>query len=232
MEPQGPKLAEGRDGVIYEHGPGRVLRVVGDGRNLEGEARVMTYVREHGVPVPEVHDAGDGWIVMERIEGPTMLAVATKPPFRLRVAARDLARLHRQVHSVPAPSWLPPAPVPGDRVVHLDLHPLNVLMSPAGPVLIDWSNARAGVPAYDVADAWALFKTAEPEGLRGFEARFVTVFRRLFLFWFLRAAGDRRAALEHLPKAAERRFWDRNMTTVERDRLVALAEWAASVTRS
>ena len=232
MEPRGPKLAEGRDGVIYEHGRGLVLRVVGDGRNLEHEARIMAHVREHGVPVPAVEDAGDGWIVMERIEGPTMLDAATKPPFRIRVAARQLARLHEQVHAVPAPPWLPAAPVPGDRVVHLDLHPLNVLISPSGPVLIDWSNARAGVPAYDVADTWALFRTAEAPGLSALEARALPALRRLFLFWFLRATGDRRAALEQLPAACERRFWDRNMSPAEQQRLIELAEWAASVTRS
>jgi Ser/Thr protein kinase RdoA (MazF antagonist) len=209
-----------------------VLRVVRDGRSLEHEARIMTHAREHGVPVPAVEDAGDGWIVMERIDGPTMLDAATTPPFRIRSAARHLARLHALVHAVPAPPWLPPAPVPGEQVVHLDLHPLNVLMAASGPVLIDWSNARAGVAAYDVADTWALFRTAEPDGLSALEARALPVLRRLFLFWFLRAAGDRRAALEQLPAACERRFWDRNTSPVEQQRLVELAEWATSVTRS
>ena len=231
MEPQGPKLAEGRDGVIYEHGPGRVLRVVRDGRSLEHEARVMRHVHEHGVPVPVVDDAGDGWIVMERIDGPPMFEWATKPPFPFRRAARELARLHELLHALPAPSWLPDAPVPGDRIVHLDLHPLNVLMSPAGPVLIDWSNARAGVPAYDVADTWGLLHAAAPDDLRGFEARAFPVLRRVFLSLFLRRV-DRQAAIAQLPAACERRFWDRNMKPDERDRLVALAEWAASVTRS
>jgi aminoglycoside phosphotransferase (APT) family kinase protein len=231
MEPQGPKLAEGRDGVIYEHGPGRVLRVVRDGRSLEHEARVMEHVHANGVPSPAVHEAGDGWLVMDRIEGPTMLEWATKPPFPIRRAARDLAGLHAVVHALQAPTWLPSAPVPGDCIVHLDLHPLNVIMSPSGPVLIDWTNTSAGVAAYDVADTWALFQTAEPDDLQGFEARALPIFRRLFLRWFLRAV-DRDAALEQLPKAAERRFWDRNMKPVEQERLVALAEWAASVTRS
>jgi aminoglycoside phosphotransferase (APT) family kinase protein len=232
VEPRGPKLAEGRDGVIYEHGPGRVLRIVGDGRNLEHEARTMEYVHAQGVPSPAVHEAGDGWIVMDRIDGPTMLDWAVAPPFPIRRAARHLAALHATLHAVPAPPWLPEAPVPGDRVVHLDLHPLNVLMSADGPVLIDWSNASAGVPAYDIADTWSLFKTAEPDGLQGFEARALPVFRRLFLFWFLRATGARREAMAQLPAACERRFWDRNMKPTERERLVQLAEWARSRTRS
>ncbi len=37
----GPKLAEGRDSEIFEHGIGKVLRVVRDGRSLVAEAEVM-----------------------------------------------------------------------------------------------------------------------------------------------------------------------------------------------
>ena len=231
MEPQGPKLAEGRGSVIYEHGPGLVLRLARDGRNLEHEAAVMRWVHDHGVPSPQAHDAGDGFIVMDRVEGPTMLEAATTPPFRLRVAARQLARLHEQVHAVPAPEWLPASAMPGPTVVHLDLHPLNVIISPSGPVLIDWTNARAGDPAIDLADTWALFSTAQPDGLSALEQRALPLLRRVFLHWFLRAV-DRDAALRALPLACERRFWDRNMSAPEQDALIRLAEWAVSQTRS
>ncbi len=56
----GPKLAEGRDSEIYEHGPGRVLRLARDGRSLVTEADVMRFVGERGYPVPGVYDAGQG----------------------------------------------------------------------------------------------------------------------------------------------------------------------------
>jgi thiamine kinase len=39
----------------------------------------------------------------------------------------------------------------GDRVCHGDFHPYNVLMSPRGPVVIDWNNAVIGNPLEDVA---------------------------------------------------------------------------------
>jgi aminoglycoside phosphotransferase (APT) family kinase protein len=97
---------------------------------------------------------------MERVHGPVMLDAATRPPFRVRHYARMLADLHRRLHEIRAPDWLPQAPVPGDRLVHRDLHPLNVLLSTRGPVVIDWTNASAGAPAFDVADAWVLLKTA------------------------------------------------------------------------
>ena len=52
MEP-GRLLASGRDGDIFEFGPGLVLRRAKSGRVIEGEARTIAYAREHGYPVPE-----------------------------------------------------------------------------------------------------------------------------------------------------------------------------------
>jgi aminoglycoside phosphotransferase (APT) family kinase protein len=40
---------------------------------------------------------------------------------------------------------------PVARVLHLDLHPDNVLLGPIGPVLIDWRNTQEGPPELDVA---------------------------------------------------------------------------------
>ncbi|MFC6342943.1 phosphotransferase, partial [Nocardioides hankookensis] len=60
--------------------------------------------------------------------------------------AEVLAGLHRDLHAV---TW--PGAAAGDCLVHLDLHPLNVIMADRGPVLIDWTNARVGRPGLDVA---------------------------------------------------------------------------------
>nr|WP_328884483.1 phosphotransferase [Streptomyces sp. NBC_00299] len=35
------------------------------------------------------------------------------------------------------------------RVVHLDLHPENVMLTPDGPYVIDWANAEEGDPGLD-----------------------------------------------------------------------------------
>jgi aminoglycoside phosphotransferase (APT) family kinase protein len=226
VEPQGPKLAEGRDSEIFEHGPGLVLRRTFDGRSLVHEAEVMRHARAHGYPVPEVHDAGEGWLVMERVDGPTMLETATRPPFRLRRWALVLADLHRRLHEIPAPAWLPPARLPGDRVLHLDLHPLNVLLSDRGPVVIDWSNARRGDPALDLADIWVTFRCADVPAT-GLELRAANLGKRIFLRWFLRAAG-REEACRALPAACEGRLADPNWTPSERERIRRLAEWASA----
>ena len=39
----------------------------------------------------------------------------------------------------------------GDRVCHGDFHPYNVLLSPKGPMVIDWNNSHLGNPLGDVA---------------------------------------------------------------------------------
>jgi aminoglycoside phosphotransferase (APT) family kinase protein len=201
-----------------------VLRVARDGRSLVAESEVMTYVRSCGYPAPAVHDAGDGYLVMDRVDGPTMLDDAL--PFRIRRNARLLAGLHEQLHAIPAPPWLDrQAPVPGDRIVHRDLHPLNVLVTPDGPVVIDWANASRGDPSFDVADTWVLFACGDPP-LGRVEALLAPVARKLFLRAFLHGL-DREAARRAVPAAVAHRLGDPNMSPSERQRMQALARWAA-----
>lgn len=229
MEPRGPKIAEGRDSEIYDHGPGRVLRLARDGRSLVDEAEVMTYVRAEGYPAPAVHDAGEGYLVMDRVDGPTMLDDAI--PFRIGRNAKLLAHLHEQLHRIPAPSWMErEAPLPGDRLVHRDLHPLNVLITPGGPVVIDWANASRGDPAFDVADTWVLFACADPP-LKRVEALVAPIFRKVFLRSFL-GPLDREAARRAIPAAVAHRLTDPNMSPAERTRMRALAESYGSPPRS
>jgi aminoglycoside phosphotransferase (APT) family kinase protein len=163
MEP-GPLLAAGRDADIFEYGSGQVLRRSREGRSMAQEARVMEYVRSKGFPVPAVTEVSDDGldIVMERIDGADMVAVIGKRPWEIRRHGRVLADLHRRLHELTVPDWLPAAPVgQGDRFLHLDFHPLNVMIGPTGPVVIDWANACRGDPNVDVAIAWVLMAAGE-----------------------------------------------------------------------
>ena len=110
--------------------------------------------------VDELSDDGTD-LVMERIDGPTMLGAIDAAPWTVRRQGRALAELHLALHQLVAPPTMRAAPVgSGDRVVHLDLHPLNVLVSTRGPVVIDWSNAGRGDPDVDVCVAWGLMACA------------------------------------------------------------------------
>ena len=163
MDP-GPLLASGRDSDIFEYGPGLVLRRSRAGRSLVGEARVMEHVRARGFPVPAVEEvSADGLdMVMERIEGPDMVALMSSRPWTIPRLGRMLADLHATLHELAAPDWLADAPVGhGERLLHLDLHPLNVMLSPRGPVVIDWAGACRGDPVVDVALAWVLMAAGE-----------------------------------------------------------------------
>ena len=151
-------LASGRDGDIFECGPGFVLRKTRDGRSIELEARVMLYAADHGFPVPAVEEvrAGGSEVVMERIDGPMMMDVMAKRPWTIGRYASMLADLHDQLHEIPAPDWLAQLPDDGDRLVHLDLHPMNVMLSDRGPVVIDWANAASGEALSDATATYVL----------------------------------------------------------------------------
>jgi aminoglycoside phosphotransferase (APT) family kinase protein len=106
------------------------------------------------------------------------------------------------LHEIDAPPGLKAA-ARGDRLLHLDLHPENVILSPSGPFVIDWTNARRGEPALDVALTWVILAT-----VGGPLAR---LFLRSFLPHF-----DREELLNELPAAADRRAADPNVTDYER----------------
>jgi tRNA A-37 threonylcarbamoyl transferase component Bud32 len=182
-------LAQGRASEIFDLGDGRVLRRFKQGGDPQFEAGVMEHARRHGFPVPAVHEVRADSLVLERVEGPTMLAV-----IELGHAA-ELARMHEQLHEIP---------YEGAVLLHLDLHPANVILSPAGPVVIDWTNAAVGDPALDVALVWVI--------LTGSGLPLAEEFGRAFVAHF---PGWERA----LADAVAYRLADPNVTDAERARI-------------
>ena len=191
----GKLVGAGRSADVYDIGGGRVLRRYRDGREarrVETEAQVMTHARASGVPVPEVFDVSGTEIVMERAGGPTMLEVLGRRPWSLRAQARSLARLHGLVHRVPA-SGLSGLDLPrpfgdGDALLHRDLHPVNVILTADGPVLIDWESAARGPAIADVAMSWVVIGFSDVPG-PPVKAAPVRVVQGLLTRSFVRAAG-------------------------------------------
>jgi aminoglycoside phosphotransferase (APT) family kinase protein len=228
--PLGRKLAAGRDADVFELADpalsGRVLRRYRSGRYSEREAEIMRQAHAHGYPVPAVYEVRGTDIVMERITGPTMLQEIGRRPWTVPRHARTLARLHHQLARIPPLNWLlpfppdGPAPANGGALLHLDLHPDNVILSPSGPVAIDWSSAKRGEVAAAVALTWVIMATSElPD--TGLRRRIVSLVRRLLVSEFLRHAG-RAAALRHLPAVAQFRLSDRNIRPGEQAAIRAL----------
>ncbi len=146
----------------------------------------MDYVRGYGYPVPAVSEMSDDGtrMVIERIDGPTMLGPLKSRPWSIRRFGAMLADLHIRLHQIPAPDFLPDfAIAKGDRLVHLDLHPLNVLIGPKGPVVIDWANAARGDGRSDVCLAWILMQAGDIPG--GPIGRVYELFRSLLINSFL-----------------------------------------------
>jgi aminoglycoside phosphotransferase (APT) family kinase protein len=112
-------------------------------------------------------------------------------------------------------------------VVHRDLHPLNVMMTPDGPMVIDWANASSGDPAFDVADTWVLFACASAPTV-GVDRLIIPIGRRVMLRAFL-SRVDAAAARRAIPAAVDHRLTDANMSADEQARMRRFAAWASKV---
>ena len=225
MQPEpGRLMASGRAADVYDLGDGTVLRRYRSDRDATVEGRVMTWVREQGIAVPTVHRAGGTDIVMDLVPGPTMLADLTARPWRVISHARLLARLQRSVNELRSPDWMPRCVGVPDAgvVVHLDLHPMNVILSPDGPTIIDWTNAASGAGSFDSSMSFLLMATFETSGLRD------RVGQRVLVESFRWACG-RSDVGRSLRAAADHRLADRNVTPGERQALHRLIDRSRSV---
>ncbi|MFF8937422.1 phosphotransferase [Streptomyces paradoxus] len=147
--PPGEPLGAGRRADVYALDEAWVLRRDRDGwGDATAEAAVMAHVHAHGYPAPRVRPTGSRTdLVMERLTGPTMLQACLAGTLEMAEAGSILARLLRDLHAVPALRATDPAV----RIQHLDLHPENVIITPDGPRVIDWSDAEEGDPGLDWA---------------------------------------------------------------------------------
>lgn len=125
-------------------------------------------------------------LVLEYIDGPSMWELMVDQPLEAAALAQQLASIHRDLMAVGVPSGLPDMvdrtcrkiadadqladleraeavaladSLPrGAALLHGDLHPGNILMSAAGPVVIDWFDAAIGHPVADVVRSSILMR--------------------------------------------------------------------------
>jgi aminoglycoside phosphotransferase (APT) family kinase protein len=190
------RIGQGREAEILAWGEGKVLRLLWQPERrplLEREAAAMSATRAAGAPVPDTDDVleigGRPGLVMERVDGPDLLSVVSRRPWKVLWAARTCGELHARLHGARAPSELSPLramlaeqisssdAIPGeftsfaldelsrlpdgDRVCHGDFHPGNVLLGAEGPVVIDWTGACRGDHLADVGRALLLLRVSE-----------------------------------------------------------------------
>lgn len=173
---------------------------------------------------PDVSGAERPVFLLEWLFGFTVLAALLGRPWRAEAIGRRFGRVQARIHALPAPPALRTIPgrwlslveteepalvarlralVPRtDALLHLDYHPLNVLLEggrdfdPAqriptcGPVVgvIDWTNARAGDPRTDYANTAALIATMR--GWTGLPPRYERAARHRLLRGWRRGYRD------------------------------------------
>jgi aminoglycoside phosphotransferase (APT) family kinase protein len=193
------RIGEGRAAEVYAWGPGKVLKLFRADQLpewVEREHAVGAAAHEAGLPAPRVFGlervrARDGvrlGVVMERVDGPSLLQVLARQPWRLVEVARRLAEVQARVHAGRLAGLLPVqdrlrwwiaraelseavrrraeeavARMPVvDTVCHGDLHPDNVVLTARGPVVIDWSEASRGPPEADLVRTSLMLRHASP----------------------------------------------------------------------
>jgi hypothetical protein len=157
----------------------QVLRVGRRGR-MEAELAAAAAAAAI-VPVPGVLDRaevnGDLAVLLERLPGRPVAELVRQNPGVARAAGEACGVIHRLLAGVAAPDGIPAVPdAPaglaavadraagaGPRLLHLDLHPFNLLAADDGAVtgVLDWANAAAGHPDLDQARTWSIL-TLDP----------------------------------------------------------------------
>ena len=170
-----------------------------------GVPAVYEYVTVNGLP----------GLVMQRLKGPSLLQLMMQKPLGAASFARDFARLHHDVLKQPAVvglmeikdrvnylidqsplldeqdrrfvrSQLAELPA-GDRLMHGDFHPGNILTEGGKHYIIDWFGAAKGHYVSDIAHTYALL--ADKPRIPGENALthwFVRAFARRFAGRYLR----------------------------------------------
>ncbi|WP_019503694.1 phosphotransferase family protein [Pleurocapsa sp. PCC 7319] len=167
---------------------------------IEYETQVSRIVYQAGLAVPEVEGItevdGQKGIVIERIEGDSMLNNIRLKPWKIFHFARLLAELQTEIHRCHVPKLLSlqkqrklqirAAQVlpenkqqtildlldqlpTGRSLCHGDFHPGNIILSASKSTVIDWSNALQGNSQADVAlTLLMLLVGEEPTNLTSF----------------------------------------------------------------
>ncbi|WP_426403666.1 phosphotransferase [Streptomyces sp. R-07] len=200
-------IGQGRTADVHALDEERVLRRYRDGGDATREATVMARLADQGYPVPAVLHADGPDLVMERLTGPSLLDALLAGTYEPEPAGALLADLLARLHALP-----------GGGVVHLDLHPGNVILTEArGPVVIDWQTAEEGRPpgldramsALILAEVAVSSAPYAPGARAGLAALL---------------SATRGPVLPHLPAARARRAADPNLTAGEVGALGAAEE--------
>lgn len=220
FEPAG-LINVGSESELRHYGPNHVVRTSTYHSDLSREAEALEILTQAGFPAPKLKERlSPSSLVMERIDGPTMLEDLVSRPWTLARHAKNLARLHRALGKVSAPpEW--DRVSEGDSIVHLNLHPATIRINSGRPVVLNWNRSACGCPAFDAAVTYVILRTSESDN-RGLGRLLIIGVRKRFAKIFIKEFGAGEV-LTHVREAAELRLLDANLSPGEREAVFALA---------
>ncbi|WP_435299220.1 phosphotransferase [Timonella sp. A28] len=114
---------------------------------------LITYLNTRGYPTPALFEVRDRYLIMERVHGPTLLQALIANEVSLRDGAQILVDLLNKLHTIAVPAFDAARGVirEGDCILHMDLQPVNVILTETGPAVVDWQEALYGPAALDFA---------------------------------------------------------------------------------
>ncbi len=151
--------------------------------NCQREAAVMRSLSDAGLPVPKVHakgvSGGRPALLLSWCPGLPLLADVRARPWRIWSLGLALGRMHARIHALPVPAAIAevvPAWNPrredlsadllarldsqaSSSVLHLDYHPLNVMVDGRHVTgVLDWANVAVGDRRADLARTVTLLR--------------------------------------------------------------------------
>jgi aminoglycoside phosphotransferase (APT) family kinase protein len=157
------------------------------------ELGILDVVEMAGLPAPRAYDLeqvdGRWGLTMTRIEGATFAEAMLSDLTASGKYLAAMAGLHTRIHAAAGGSLAPlrvrlvrkieaadlsdplkrrlrdkARSLPGgDRLLHGDFHPYNVLGSIDAPVAVDWLDATSGPPEADLCRSWLLLQARSKE---------------------------------------------------------------------
>ncbi|MDQ6674390.1 MAG: phosphotransferase [Chloroflexota bacterium] len=176
---------------LQRRGRQYALRVFGadQSKTLRRELVALQAARRGQVPVPRVFAMGPYQdrpaLLTEWCKGRPLMHLVHQRPEQVLVLGMQFGRWHSAIHRIAAPvslraNWIDWAGSlePGlakhlerlsgarqPRLLHLDYHPLNVLMHNCQvSAVLDWTNAHAGDPRADFARTVSMLRLHPPLG--------------------------------------------------------------------
>ncbi len=218
---KGAMIGKGMTAEVYEYGQDKILKLYFDWfqeKWIKFEEEIGYAINKGGIPSPTVYgmvneDERKG-IIYQRIDGIAMLKLIEEKPWKLMHFAREMAKLHNNIHNCHIDK-LPPqnkrletailesADIFGDktekiitylsnlpesnRVCHGDFHPDNILVSAKEATVIDWFNAYSGNPLSDVARTCLIIRSPfMPQGTPAIIIKFSKIIKHMIYSVYLK----------------------------------------------